>query len=70
MSERERSDVFRSPADNFLGRPLSRGILTEFKNIIKQALDFERITPVEDLKCGEIRKILKLIARKVISDKN
>ncbi len=54
------------PGDCFLGREASIGTVRKFKNSLKGVLDFEKLTPDEELCCPEPRKIFKRILRKVL----
>ena len=54
------------PGDCFLGREASIGTVRTFKNSLKKALDFEKLTPDEELCCPKPRKIFKRILRKVL----
>ena len=53
------------PPGEILGRPVSRHFLDQMKYAAKAVLDFERITPEKELKCGMIKKMLKLLARRI-----
>ncbi len=54
------------PGDCFLGREASVGTVRAFKNALKKALDFEKLTPDKELCCSEPRKTFKKILRKVL----
>ncbi|MBU1084202.1 MAG: polysaccharide deacetylase family protein [Candidatus Omnitrophota bacterium] len=55
----------KMPMENFSGRRVRPGIFSAVKDALKEAIDFERITPEEELKCGHVKKALKLLARKM-----
>ncbi len=53
------------PGGDYMGNTVSRGVLGAIKHLLKNAIDFETITPDDELRCGEIRKIVKIGARKI-----
>ncbi|MFC1570702.1 polysaccharide deacetylase family protein [Candidatus Omnitrophota bacterium] len=55
-----------TPGDEFVGVPVSESAFERLKDMLKTVLDFERVTPAGELKCGKSKKILKLLARKVL----
>ena len=54
------------PQDSYLGREISVSLPKKAKQLIKEALDFEKITPTAELRCSAIMKSLKILARKII----
>lgn len=58
--------VIRVPREQYLGKKTDSGYVVSLKNFIKRALDFERVTPDEELRCSHARKMLKMWARKFI----
>ncbi|MFC1644297.1 polysaccharide deacetylase family protein [Candidatus Omnitrophota bacterium] len=59
----------KEPSDadcEFIGVPVFRSPFKRLKYTLKEVLDFERVTPINELKCGLVRKIMKIIARKFL----
>lgn len=50
--------------EDLLGREVRRGAVETVKDALKDMIDFERTTPADELKCGMVKKTLKLLARK------
>ena len=50
----------------FMGAPINLTAFENLKSKLKRAIDFERITPAEELCCRKDKKILKLFARKIL----
>lgn len=57
------------PQPDLLGRPLRRGAITMLKTRVKDAIDFERATPDNEICCREPRKTLKVWSKKIIPEK-
>ena len=53
------------PGEEFTGRPVEPGAFEALKQFIKDAVDFERVTPDDELRCGTLKKTMKLLARKI-----
>lgn len=53
------------PNSIFLGRIAKEGCCKIFKNFIKRSIDFERVTPAEELRGPLIRKIIKKVIIKL-----
>jgi len=59
-------DRSRHPSVNeYFGRETRVPIFDRFKDAVKDAVDFERITPEGELKCGAMGKFFKIAARKI-----
>ena len=54
------------PHREYSGEPAVLKRSDRIKRAVKRFLDFERSTPVEELRCGAVRKMLKLLARKTM----
>jgi folate-dependent phosphoribosylglycinamide formyltransferase PurN len=58
--------TIRLPQQQFLGRKTHLGAGEILKKSIKNILDFERITPDEELCCSVLKRVTKKIIRKII----
>ena len=50
----------------FTGRELDPGSAYKLKDMMKNVIDFEKVTPDKELMCTQPRKMLKLLARKIL----
>ena len=50
----------------FTGREIDLGVVYKLKDMMKNIIDFEKVTPDEELMCTQPRKMLKLLARKIL----
>ena len=65
LPENDKINAFCNFDIEFLGIPFKQNIVNILKNFIKNFIDFEKITPANELRCGIVKKIIKLIARKI-----
>jgi len=54
------------PGPEYRGERISLRGAERIKSAVKRFLDFERTTPAEELRCGAVKRTMKLLARKVI----
>jgi len=54
------------PSGKFSGRYVDLSPAEAFKDSIKNMIDFERTTPADELRCGAVKKMLKLFARRIL----
>jgi folate-dependent phosphoribosylglycinamide formyltransferase PurN/peptidoglycan/xylan/chitin deacetylase (PgdA/CDA1 family) len=66
MFLRERGERSGFLPEEFAGREIREKFVDRLKASVKDYLDFERITPKEDLKCGSVKKYMKLAARGIL----
>ncbi|MBF0493816.1 MAG: hypothetical protein HQL28_01635 [Candidatus Omnitrophica bacterium] len=59
-------DTIKQPSEMFRGVPVKEPLLRKAKDLAKEFIDFERITPPDELRCNFVVKMLKLLARKII----
>lgn len=62
----QKAEPSGTPGEEFLGKAVVQGIPERVKGFLKNKLDFERVTPAEDLKCSISKRVLKTLARKVL----
>lgn len=65
-ARQEREAAPGMPGEDFLGKPVRGGIKEALKDFVKDMIDFERITPGHDLKCGTVKRAVKLFARRIL----
>lgn len=56
----------RTIGTDLFGEKVNAPVLKRLKGFIKNIIDFEKVTPAEELCCGEVKKTMKLIARKFL----
>jgi len=54
------------PPSGFIGRKVRQAAPGVIKKWIKDTIDFERITPPDEIKCNFLKKMVKLLARKIL----
>ena len=59
------TDKTRIPDEKFIGKEVKLTPLQYFKNVVKSIFDLEKVTPAEELKCGRVKKMVKLFVRKI-----
>ena len=62
----EMINLHGSPGEEFLGRPVKMTLYNNIKRNLKYMIDYETMTPSSELKCKKARKMLKLLARKIV----
>jgi peptidoglycan/xylan/chitin deacetylase (PgdA/CDA1 family) len=56
----------RIPGEDYLGRRINLPVPNKVKDFLKESIDFEKITPVGELQCGRVKKVLKILSRKLL----
>ncbi|GEM_PF-1016958 len=56
----------KTPHPDFWGRPVNEPFYRKMKDRLKDIIDFERITPVDELRCNRIKKAMKILARNIL----
>jgi hypothetical protein len=56
---------FRRPSSSMIGRKVKRSLFRDTKAYVREMLDFERITPIDELRCPVLRRTLKVMARMI-----
>lgn len=66
--EREKDGIIESkiPHADYIGKEIDISFPEKIKDSIKDIMDFEKITPIAELQCGTAKKVLKILARKII----
>ena len=64
FSNKDKSEVQQNL--DFFGKPAKVSMGRKTKDAIKRFIDYEKLTPDKELLCDQPRKMLKLLARKVL----
>ena len=64
-SEKSELSSLPEPGTDFAGEPVVLRMSETIKCFVKRIIDFEKVTPESELKCGIVKKMLKLLFRKI-----
>ncbi len=56
----------KAPGSHYLGKTANSGYYKEAKRLLKKIIDYEKITPAEELYCSKFKKAAKLCVRKFL----